>query len=133
FSARLEDKVGREYAMRGLQKDALKFLRFKVPGIAYVEEDFEGTFVETMIYDFFSTTHPYMQLVIDPLAKSAGINHANTQLYYLPKQPGFKMLGDDYGDQLYFIEERPMDKQKDFEGYNRANPKEKGEAVNFES
>src|SRR5690606_10667470 len=43
FSARLEDKVGREYAMRGLQKDALKFLRFKVPGIAYVEEDFEGT------------------------------------------------------------------------------------------
>lgn len=133
FSARLEDDLGREYAMRGLQKDALKFLRFKVPGIAYVEEDFEGTFVETMVYDFFSTTHPYMQLVINPLAKSAGINHANTQLYYLPIQPGFKLLGDDYGDQLYFIEERPMDKQKDYEGYNRANPEEKGEAVNFES
>lgn len=133
FSARLEDEEGKEYAMRGLEKDALKFLRFKVPGIAYVDEDFKGTFVETAIYDFFSTSHPYMQLVINPLAQSAGINHANTQLYYLPMQPGFKMLGKNYGDQLYFIEERPMDEQKNYEGYNRANPKEKGEAVNFES
>lgn len=133
FSARLEDGDNREYAMRGLEKDALKFLRFKVPGIAYVEEDFRDTYVETVVYDFFSTTHPYMQLVINPLAKSADINHANTQLYYLPKQPGFKFLGDDYGDQLYFIEERPMDEQKNYEGYNRSNPKEAGEIVNFES
>lgn len=133
FSARLEDEEGKQYAMRGLEKDALKFLRFKVPGIAYVEEDFKNTFAEDVVYDFFSTAHPYMQLVIDPIAKSAGINHANTQLYYLPKQPGFKFLGPDYGDQLYFIEERPMMEQKDYEGYNRANPAEKGEAVNFES
>lgn len=133
FSARLEDNKGKQYAMRGLQKDALKFLRFKVPGIAYVEEDFKDTYIETVVYDFFSTSHPYIQLVINPLAKSAGVNHANTQLYYLPKQPGFKFLGDDYGDQLYFIEERPMNEQKDYEGYNRANPNEKGKAVNFES
>ncbi|MBA6153882.1 ShlB/FhaC/HecB family hemolysin secretion/activation protein [Gelidibacter maritimus] len=133
FSARLEDIDGKEYAMRGLEKDALKFLRFKVPGIAYVEEDFKDTFAEDVVYDFFSTAHPYMQLVVEPLAKSAGINHANTQLYYVPKQPGFKFLGPDYGDQLYFIEERPMMAQRDYEGYTRANPKEKGEAVNFES
>ena len=133
FSARLENKEGKDFAMRGLQKDALKFLRFKVPGIAYSDEDFKGTFAETVVYDFFSTTHPYMQLVIDPLAKSVGINHANPQLYYLPKQPGFKFLGDDYGDQLYFIEERPMMEQKDYEGFNRALPKEKGKVVNFES
>jgi len=133
YSARLEDAEDREYALRGLEKDALKFLRFKVPGIAYVEEDFRGTFAETVVYDFFSTTHPYMQLVINPLAKSAGINHANTQLYYLPKQPGFKFLGDAYGDQLYFIEERSGDGHKNYEGYNRANPKEEGEAVNDES
>ncbi|WP_245905266.1 ShlB/FhaC/HecB family hemolysin secretion/activation protein [Gelidibacter algens] len=133
YSARLVDAENREYAMRGLEKDALKFLRFKVPGIAYVEEDFRGTFPETAISDFFTTTHPYMQLVIDPLAKSAGINHANTQLYYLPKQPGFKFLGDAYGDQLYFIEERSNDEQSDYEGFNRSNPEEEGEIVNNES
>ena len=133
FSARLADSNNREYAMRGLEKDALKFLRFKVPGIAYSAEDFKDTFTETVVYDFFSTTHPYMQVVINPLAKAAGINHANTQLYYLPKQPGFRLLGDDYGDQLYFIEERPNDAQKVYEGYNRANPEEAGEIVNFES
>ena len=133
FSARLADKEGREYALRGLEKNALKFLRFKVKGIAYNEEAYRGTFAEKAVYDFFSTTHPYMQLVINPLAKASGINHANTQLYYIPKQPGFRLLGPQYGDQLYFIEERPNDEQKVYEGYNRANPKEKGDIVNFES
>ncbi len=133
YSARLADGNDKEYAMRGLEKDALKFLRFKVPGIAYVDEDFRGTFAETVVYDFFSTTHPYMQLVISPLAKLAGVNHADTKLFYLPKQPGFGFLGDKYGDQLYFIEERPNDALNDYEGYNRANPEKTGEVVNFES
>lgn len=133
FSARLADNEGREYAMRGLEKDALKFLRYKVQGISYAEEDYRGSFPEDVVYDFFTTTHPYMQLVINPLAKSAAINHANTKLFYVPKQPGFRLLGEDYGDQLYFIEERPSDAQKDYEGYNRANPEEEGEIVNFES
>ncbi|RMA58937.1 BamA/TamA family outer membrane protein [Ulvibacter antarcticus] len=133
FSARLVDGEGKEYAMRGLEKNALKFLRYKVKGIAYTEDEYKGTFAEEAVYDFFSTTHPYMQLVINPLAKSAGINHANTSLYYLPKQPGFGLLGEDYGDQLYFIEERPNDEQKDYEGYNRANPEVDGKIEQFES
>ncbi len=133
FSARLEDTDGREYAMRGLEKDPLKFLRYKIKGISYSEDKYEGTFAENVIYDFFTTTHPYMQLVINPLAKSVGINHANTKLYYVPKQTGFRLLGENYGDQLYFIEERPNDEQKDYEGYNRANPNEEGKIVNFES
>lgn len=133
YSARLEDSTGREYAMRGLEKDALKFLRFKVPGIAYVEEDYRGSFAETAVYDFFTTSHPYMQLVISPLAKSVGINHADTQLFYVPKQPGFKFLGDAYGDQLYFIEERSNAEETNFKGYTRETPKKEGEIVNNES
>lgn len=133
FSARLQNIEGKDFAMRGLQKDALKFLRFKVPGIAYNDDDYKDTFAETVVYDFFSTNHPFIQLVVDPLAQSVNINHARPELYYLPKQPGFQFLGDAYGDQLYFIEQRPMMAQKDYEGFNRANPKEKGEAVNFES
>lgn len=132
YSARLDGPNGKEYAMRGLEKNALKFLRFKVKGVSYSQEEYEGTFAETAVYDFFTTTHPYMQLVINPLAKAAGVNHGNTSLYYLPKQEGFEILGDAYGDQLYFIEERPNDAQKDFEGYNRMNPGN-GEIAQFES
>ncbi|GEQ86104.1 hypothetical protein ULMS_16120 [Patiriisocius marinistellae] len=132
YSARLADEDGREYAMRGLEKNALKFLKFKVPGISYAKEDYEGTFAETAVYDFFTTTHPYMQLVINPLAEAVNLNHGNTSLYYLPKQPGFEILGDAYGDQLYFIEERPNDEQKDYPGYNRMNPGG-GEIKEFES
>lgn len=133
YSARLNDSKDREYAMRGLEKNALKFLRFKIRGIAYNEEEYQGTFAEEAVYDFFSTTHPYMQLVINPLAESVDINHANTQLYYVPNQPGFEILGNAYGDQLYYIEERPNDAQADYEGYNRANPEIAGEIKEFES
>ncbi|MGJ8667063.1 MAG: hypothetical protein ACSHW7_11890 [Patiriisocius sp.] len=132
YSARLADGDGREYAMRGLEKDALKFLKFRVPGVSYSKEDYRGTFAETVVYDFFTTSHPYIQLVINPLAKSVDLNHGNTSLYYLPKQPGFQILGDAYGDQLYFIEERPNDEQKDYDGYNRMNPGG-GEIKEFES
>ncbi|NND88105.1 MAG: hypothetical protein HKM28_02535, partial [Flavobacteriaceae bacterium] len=133
YSSRLQDADGRDYAMRGLEKNALKFLRFRVKGISYTEDDFKGTFAETAVYDFFTTTHPFMQLIIDPLAESVNVNHASTELYYLPKQPGFEKLDDAYGDQLYFIEERPNDEQKDFPGYNRANPSIEGEIFEFES
>ncbi|EDM43221.1 outer membrane protein [unidentified eubacterium SCB49] len=133
FSARLADAQGKEYAMRGLEKNALKFLRFKIKGLAFNEENYKDTFAEEAVYDFFSTTHPYMQLVINPLAAASKINHANTQLYYLPKQPGFELLGSKYGNQLYYIEERPNDEHKNFEGYNRANPDVKGKIVQFES
>jgi hypothetical protein len=132
FSARLASKDGKEYAMRGLEKNALKFLKFKVPGITYTEEEYKNTLAETAVYDFFTTTHPYIQLVINPLAKEASLNHGGTKLFYLPKQPGFEILGDEYGDQLYFIEERPNDAQKEYEGYNRMNPGS-GKIAQFES
>ncbi|OAB81460.1 ShlB/FhaC/HecB family hemolysin secretion/activation protein [Cochleicola gelatinilyticus] len=133
YSARLRDAEGRDYALRGLEKNALKFLKFKVKGIAYTDDDYEGTFAEEVVYDFFSTTHPFMQLVIYPLAQAGQINHANTQLYYVPKQKGFEILDDAYGDGLYYIEERPNTEQKDFVGYNAARPNAKGEVVNDES
>ncbi|MDX1470886.1 MAG: hypothetical protein R3213_05280, partial [Flavobacteriaceae bacterium] len=133
FSARLADSEGREFALRGLEKDALKFLKFKVKGIAYDPESYRGTFGERVIYDFFTSTHPFIQVVINPLAKEAGINHANTELFYVPKQPGFRLLGEDYGDQLYYIEQRPNDEQRDYPGYRRALPPEGGEITEFES
>ncbi len=132
YSAKLKDENGAEYAIRGLEKDAFKFLKFKVKGITFDPEDYQGTFAETVVYDFFTTTHPFMQLVIDPLAKEVNINHSNTQLAYVPKQPNLDPLGKDYGDALYWLEERPDDGQTQFPGYNRANP-DGGTVVTFES
>ncbi|MAZ72656.1 MAG: hypothetical protein CMC70_05875 [Flavobacteriaceae bacterium] len=132
YTAKLKDENGAEYAIRGLEKDAFKFLKFKVKGITFDPEDYRGTFAETVVYDFFTTTHPFMQLVIDPLAEGVNINHSNTQLAYVQKQPNLDPLGKDYGDALYWLEERPDDGQTQFPGYNRANPGG-GTVVTFES
>jgi hypothetical protein len=132
YSIRLEDKDGREFAMRSLRKSALKFLKFKVKGVAYTEDSYENTLTEDLVSDFFTTAHPYMQLVISPLARTAGINHSSPELFYVPKQ---EVLGDfnkDFGDELYFIEERPSDEQLNFQGYRRTID-ERGEVKEFES
>lgn len=133
FSAQLVDEEGREFALRGLKKDALKFLKFRVRGIAYTNDEYKGTFAEEVVSDFFTTAHPYMQMTLYPLAKAAAVNQANTQLYYLPQQKRLNPLPAEYGDGLYFIEERPNDKHMDFDGYHFAAPNQEGEMVNDES
>ncbi|MET7030433.1 ShlB/FhaC/HecB family hemolysin secretion/activation protein [Sediminicola luteus] len=133
FSLRLEDKNGKEYAMRSLRKNALKFLKFKVKGIAYEAEDYKGTLTEEVISDFFTTAHPYIQLAISPMARKVDVNHASPELFYVPKQKSLGDLNATYGDELYYIEERPSDMHKNYVGYNQANPEKSGRIPDFES
>ncbi len=120
YSIRLADKDGKEYSMRSLRKNALKFLRFKIKGIAFNEEEYKDTWTEEVISDFFTTAHPYMQLVINPMARAVDVNHSSPSLFYIPKQERLGALNDEFGDELYFIEERPSDEQVNFKGYRRA-------------
>ncbi len=132
FSLRLEDQKGKEYAMRSLKKSALKFLKFKVPGIAFNAEDYIDTWPEELISDFFTTAHPYMQLVVDPLAKAVDINHSDTRLFYVPKQKNLGQYNDEFGDELYFIERRPSEEQQNYKGYRRTID-ENGKVTDIES
>ena len=133
YSLRLEDSEGREYAMRSLRKNALRFLKFKLKGIAYNEESYESSGVEDLTSDFFTSSHPFMQLVINPIAEATAINHASTQLYYVPKQETLGKYNDEFGDELYFIEERPSDAHANYEGYKRTFSENEGEIKDFES
>ncbi|MDC6351145.1 ShlB/FhaC/HecB family hemolysin secretion/activation protein [Zeaxanthinibacter sp. PT1] len=132
YSIRLEDKDGKEYSMRSLRKNALKFLKFKVKGIAYTGNNYEGTVVEEFINDFFTTAHPYMQLVINPLARAVDVNHSDPYLYYIPKQEALGELNEEFGGEMYFIEPRPSEEQVNNKGYRRAID-ERGEVKEFES
>ncbi|MBU2995527.1 hypothetical protein KO500_03745 [Cellulophaga baltica] len=132
YSLRLEDKDGKEYAMRSLKKDALKYLKFIIKGVAYDESDYHDTWTEETISDFFTTAHPYMQLVINPLCQSIGVNHSSPELFYIPKQSELGNLNTEFGDELYFIEERPSDEQLNYKGYKR-DIDEAGKITDFES
>ncbi|WP_340199749.1 metallophosphoesterase [Ascidiimonas sp. W6] len=107
-SLRLVDKEGREFNMRALKKSALQFLQSKGLGVAS-ENDFDNTLPEDLLLDFYTAAHPYAPFAIADMADAIGVYHTNPKLYYVPKQQALGAYNSNYGDELYMIEERPME------------------------
>src|SRR5690606_7850084 len=105
-SLRLKDSEGREYVMRGLKKNAVQYLQAVAFRDQYIEGQFEGTYTEGLLMDVFTGSHPYAPFVIGKLSDGVSIFHTNPVLYYVPKQNGLGTFNDDFGDELYMIEER---------------------------
>lgn len=108
-SLRLQDKSGRHYVMRALKKSAVRFIQsvaFKDQAIA---NDFKNTYAEDFLLDFYTTSHPYTPFVVGNLAGAVGISHSNPRLFYIPKQNALAQFNEDFGDELYMIEERPAE------------------------
>ena len=112
-SLRLDDAQGREYVMRALKKSVSRFLQSVAFKDQYVENEFENTYAEGFLYDFYTTSHPYAPLAVGNLADKIGVFHSNPKLFYIPKQKALGEFNADFGDELYFVEERPADSQKD--------------------
>jgi hypothetical protein len=117
MSLRLTDANGREYVMRGLKKSATRFLQTVAFKDRYVGNDFDNTFAEKFLLDFYTSSHPYTPFILDDLSESAGILHSNPELYYIPKQNRLEKYNDEFGDELYMVEERPINEQKDVHGF----------------
>ena len=112
---RLQDKDGKPYNMRALKKSAVQFLQTVIVKDKQVEDDFKNTIPEELILDFYTAAHPYGAFTIPKLAEAANVFHTNPKLYYVPKQKALGKFNEEYGDELYMIEEKP-DKsfEKDF-------------------
>jgi hypothetical protein len=109
-SLRLEDRNGKEYVMRALRKSATRFLQSAAFKDQQVEKDFRNTYTESFLMDFYTTAHPYTPFVVTQLSEDLGINHTNPKLFYIPKQNKLGLFNQDFGDELYMVEERPMNK-----------------------
>jgi predicted MPP superfamily phosphohydrolase len=120
-SMRLKTKDGRELNMRALRKSATQYLQTVLFKDTYIEDEFEKTAVEGLIQDFYTAAHPYAFMVVPDLSDAAEIYHTNPKIFYIPKH---KYLGDyneDYGDELYMIEERPEDNYSDDRNFGSAD------------
>ncbi|TVZ50986.1 metallophosphoesterase [Dokdonia sp. Hel_I_53] len=106
-SLRLRDKDGRAYNLRALRKSAVQFLQSVAFKDKFVQEEFKNTFTEDLILDFYTSAHPYASLAVAELSNAVGIYHTNPKLVYIPKHKALGKYNDEYGDELYFIEERP--------------------------
>ena len=105
-SLRLEDSKGREYVMRALRKNAEQFLQAVAFQTQYIEGQFEDTYSEGLVMDVFTGSHPYAPFTVEPMAKAIGVLHTKPRLYYIPKQKALQHFNEEFGDELYMIEER---------------------------
>ncbi|NND07491.1 MAG: BamA/TamA family outer membrane protein [Saprospiraceae bacterium] len=110
-SLRLEGPEGRQYSLRGMQKNVDKLL----------PEAFANTFVVDLMRDFFTTAHPYAAFVIPPMADAIDVYHANPQLVYVPSQDYLHGYNQEYGEGLYLFEERPAGDRSDVESFGRSD------------
>ncbi len=97
-SLRLKSADGQQYVMRSMTKDASRFIPYPFNKIAAAE---------FIVEDNFLSTHPFAAIVVPPLADAVGVYHANPHLYYVPKQPLLGSYNDQFGNEVYLVEERP--------------------------
>jgi hypothetical protein len=90
-------KDGKVYALRSVDKSVSKVM----------PPDFQNTFIEHLVGDQISQSHPYSALGVPIMAKAAGIYHTTPQFYYVPKQAALGKYNDQYGDKLYLFEQKP--------------------------
>ncbi|HET8885312.1 MAG TPA: metallophosphoesterase [Salinimicrobium sp.] len=113
---RLKDSLDREYNMRAIEKSAVQFLQTVAYKNEPIAERFKNTLAEDIIFDFYTSAHPYGFMTIPTLSEAAGIFHTNPDLFYIPKQKALGKYNEEYGGELYMIEERPEENWVGTEG-----------------
>ncbi|KAF2332579.1 metallophosphoesterase [Flavobacterium daemonense] len=120
ISLRMSDPQGRDFVMRAMKKSATTFLQSVAIKDQYVVNDFEKTFTERFLLDFYTTSYPYGPYTTGSMSDKIGLSHTNPVLYYIPKQNALGEFNASYGDELYMVEERPADNHLD--GKNFGHP-----------
>ncbi|MDO5968535.1 metallophosphoesterase [Flavivirga aquimarina] len=105
-SLRLRDREGKEYVMRALRKNAIQYIQAVGFKDQYIEGQFDDSFTENLILDVFTGSHPYAPFTIGTLSDAVGVYHTNPVLYYVPKQSALGQFNNEFGNELYMIEER---------------------------
>ena len=118
-SLRLVDNKEKEYVMRAVKKSVGRFLQSVAFKDQFVEDDFRNTYAENFLYDFYTTAHPYAPLGVGNLASKIGVLHTNPELLYIPKHKNLGEFNNEFGDELYLVEERPSDGQKDLTSFGK--------------
>lgn len=116
-SLRLRHKSGKEYVMRALKKVSELYLQSMVFQERYIMKDLEDSFVQELLQDFYTGSHPYAPFTIGDLSDAIGIYHTNPKLYYIPRQSSLGHFNSEFGNELYMIEEHAGDDHGDLASF----------------
>lgn len=120
-SLRLKADNGQEFVMRGIKKSAVRFLNAQAFKKNNLGNELTNTFPERFLLDFYTTSHPFTGLAVNNMADKIHLFHSNPELYFIPKQKGLGKYNENYGDELYIIEERFSSDKKTLQSLDNAS------------
>ena len=97
-SLRLMDSQGGQWAMRATTKDASRWLPYPMNQVPFINH---------LLEDGFTATHPAAALAVPPLAKAIGIYHTKPRLLYLPDQHALEEYRGYITNEVVLLERRP--------------------------
>jgi hypothetical protein len=97
LSLRLEADDKHQYVLRSVRK----FSERNIP------KNMRSPFVEEIVKNQTSASHPYGALAVPPLADAVGVYHTNPQIVYVPDDPRLGEHRRTHGHSLALYEERP--------------------------
>jgi hypothetical protein len=95
-SLRLEDKAGRQWFLRCVNKDPQGAL----------PENFRNSVAQHIVQDMISASHPYAPLAIPDLAKAAKVVVAQPTYYFVPDDPALNFYRPLFANTICALEER---------------------------
>lgn len=96
-SVRLEDKNGNQFVLRSVNKNVEKAL----------DKFMHHTFIQDIVQDGISASHPFAAITIPDLAEAAGIYHTKPHLVWVPDDPRLGIYRKDLANNVFLFEERP--------------------------
>lgn len=100
-SLKVRNEEGRNYTLRGLNKDPA----------AVLPEALRQTAARDVLQDQISAQHPYGAFPLPPLGTAAGILHTNPVLRYIPQDPLLEQYYDRFANTPAMLEEDAKDDQ----------------------
>ncbi len=120
-SLRMVNPEGQEYTLRAMRKNAAQFIQSEAFQDQYIKDELKGTGTEALVLDFFTGSHPYVPFIIGDLADAIGVFHTNPKLFYVPRQNALGKFVNEFGDNLYMLEERTTDGHGDKANFGYAD------------
>lgn len=98
-SLHLEDKTGREWVLRSVEKFPNKV----------VAPELKGTIAQDLIYDGISASYPYGVLSVGTLARAGGVPYFPNTVVYIPDDPALGEFRSTFANTLALLELNTID------------------------
>ncbi len=95
-SLKLEDKNGKEWSLRTIEKDPEKAL----------PQNLRGTLAQDVVVDMISASDPYAPLIVPTMSKALGVPHAAPRYFFVPNDPALGKYRALFANKVVMLEDR---------------------------